>query len=162
MLSCIPVSIIKVHAFLFRVASIPEVRYDLSWRLPIVHYVSGIYGYLYIHEPYVNLRFMKFVWVWVIMYYRIFRKHQHMGWYLGYSNIIRNNIKYNTGRLCVMLAYYIYKYVQENKIAKYPGFLFVCFSCYLIYNSFRAKEIHYELSISFDAIIREVRFCSLV
>ena len=106
MLSCIAVSIIKVHASLFRVASIPEVRYDLSWRLPIVHYVSGIYGYLYIHEPYVNLRFMKF--------------------------------------------------------AKYPGFLFVCFSCYLIYNSFRPKEIHYELSISFDAIIREVRFCSLV
>ena len=83
---CVAFSIIAVHAFPFRVASMPTARYD-QWRspnVPIVHYVSGIYGCLYIYDNFVNpmghlmmFCWINFVWVWVN------NVHWWWWWWLG-------------------------------------------------------------------------------
>ena len=52
---CIMYSIIAVYALPFRVASMPAVRYISQHAYDMIHYISGLFGYLYVCEIYVNL-----------------------------------------------------------------------------------------------------------
>ena len=62
--SCIMFSIIAMLVFSSLVAFMLALRYDVSLpNVPVFHYVSGIYGCLYIYETYVDLMWYLYLFL---------------------------------------------------------------------------------------------------